>query len=323
MQAFAKDPRTWLYPALEPHRTGRLRVSDLHEVAWEECGNPAGKPVVFLHGGPGGGLSPKHRRYFHPEAYRIILFDQRGCGASTPYAEIRENTTWDLVQDMERLREHLGVDRWQVFGGSWGSTLALAYAQQHPERVLELVLRGIFLSSDWELRWLYQEGVSHLVPERHAEFLASIPESERGDLLQAYARRLFSDDAEVNLPAAKAWSRFEGSLLTLLPDPDLLATYGQEDSTLAFARLECHYFQHRCWLEPDQLLRGVARLQGIPAVIVHGRYDLVCPFRSAWELHQAWPGSELIEVQDAGHSAGEPGISKALVAATDRFAPRS
>jgi proline iminopeptidase len=318
----SKDPITWLYPPIEPRRTGNLQVSELHAVAWEECGHPDGKPVVFLHGGPGGATSPNHRQYFDPQAYRIILFDQRGCGKSTPYAEIRENTTWDLVADIEKLRTHLGVDRWQVFGGSWGSTLGLAYAQRHPERVTELILRGIFLCSDWEVRWLYTDGASHLFPERHEEFLAPIPEVERGDLLQAYGRRLFSEDPAVNLPAAKAWSRYEGSILTLLPNPALLATFGQEDSTLAFARLECHYFLHKGWLEPDQLLRDVPRLEGIPATLVHGRYDLVCPFRNAWALHRAWPGSELLEVPDAGHSAGEPGISRALVAATDRYAGR-
>lgn len=317
-----KDPISWLYPPTEPHRTGSLKVSELHSVAWEESGNPNGKPVVFLHGGPGGGTSPKHRQYFDPEAYRIILFDQRGCGKSTPYAEIRENTTWDLVADIEKLREHLGISRWQVFGGSWGSTLGLAYSQKHPDRVTELVLRGIFLCSEWELRWFYQDGAGHIFPERHAEFLAPIPEAERGELMQAYGRRLFSEDPEVNLPAAKAWSRFEGSILTLLPNPALLATFGQEDSTLAFARLECHYFLNQGWLEPGQLLRDLPKLHGIPAVIIQGRYDLVCPFQNAWELHQAWPGSELLEVPDAGHSAGEPGISRALVATTDRFSGR-
>ena len=317
--ALPKHPLTWLYPPIEPHRCGSLKVSELHKVAWEESGNPEGKPVLFLHGGPGGGTSPKHRQYFNPEAYRIILLDQRGCGKSTPYAEIRENTTWDLVADLERLRNHLGIARWQVFGGSWGSTLALAYAQKHPDRVTELILRGIFLCTDWELRWFYQDGASHLFPERHAEFLAPIPEAERGELMEAYGRRLFSEDPEVNLPAAKAWSRFEGSILTLLPDAALLATFGQEDSTLAFARLECHYFLNKAWLEPAQLMRDLPRLKGIPTVIVHGRYDLICPFQNAWELHRALPGSELMEVPDAGHSASEPGISRALVAATDRF----
>ncbi len=320
MSALPKDPLTWLYPALEPNRTGFLQVSDLHTLYWEESGNPEGKPVVFLHGGPGGGTGPKHRRYFDPRRWRIILVDQRGCGQSTPYAEIRENTTWDLVEDLERLRRHLGVDRWTLFGGSWGSTLALAYAQRHTDRVVGMILRGIFLCRGWELKWFYQEGASRLFPERYAEYLAPIPEAERHDLMNAYARRLFSEDPEVNLPAAKAWARYEGSMLTLQPDAALLANYGQDEGSLAFARIECHYFLQRAWLEPDQLLRDAGRLAGIPGQIIHGRYDLVCPFQNAVDLHRAWPGSELLEVPDVGHSASEPGMARALVAATDRWA---
>ncbi|HJV23900.1 MAG TPA: prolyl aminopeptidase [Holophagaceae bacterium] len=319
MTALPKDPLTWLYPPIEPHRTGLLQVSELHTLYWEESGNPAGRPVVFLHGGPGGGTSPKHRRYFDPRKWRIILLDQRGCGQSTPYAESRENTTWDLVADLERLREHLQIERWALFGGSWGSTFALAYAQAHTSRVTGLILRGIFLCAPWELKWFYQEGAGRLFPERYEAFLAPIPEAERGDLMEAYARRLFSEDPAVNLPAAKAWARYEGSMLTLTPDPALLATYGQDEGSLAFARIECHYFRHGAWLEPGQLLQGAARLAGIPGLIVHGRYDLVCPFQNAVDLHRAWPGSELLEVPDAGHSASEPGISRALVAATDRL----
>jgi proline iminopeptidase len=316
-----KDPLTWLYPPIEPFRIHRLRVSDLHELHVEESGNPDGKPVVFLHGGPGGGTSPKHRRFFDPRKYRIILFDQRGCGQSTPYAEIRENTTWDLVADLERIRHHLGVDRWQVFGGSWGSTLALAYAQKHPERVSELVLRGIFLLRKWELDWFYQEGASRLFPEAFAAFRAFIPEVERGDLAAAYAKRLFSEDPAVNLPAAKIWSTWEGGVSKLLPDEAFTAGYGQDTTTLAFARIECHYFVNKGWLEAeDQLLRDAHKLRGIQGVIVQGRYDCVCPPQSAWDLHQAWPASELMIVPDAGHSATEWGISKALVAATDRYA---
>ncbi|HET6330387.1 MAG TPA: prolyl aminopeptidase [Holophagaceae bacterium] len=316
-----KDPLTWLYPPIEPFRIHRLRVSGLHELHVEESGNPAGKPVVFLHGGPGGGTGPKHRRFFDPRKYRIILFDQRGCGQSTPYAEVRENTTWDLVEDIERVRKHLGVDRWQVFGGSWGSTLALAYAQKHPDRVSELVLRGIFLLREWELRWFYQEGASRMFPEQFAAFRAAIPESEHGDLAAAYAKRLFSDDPSVNLPAAKAWSVWEGSVSKLLPDEAFAATYGQEATTLAFARIECHYFVHKGWLESeDQLLRDAGKLKGIPGAIVQGRYDCVCPPQNAWDLHLAWPDSELVMVPDAGHSATEWNISKALVAATDRYA---
>ncbi|HXC16267.1 MAG TPA: prolyl aminopeptidase [Holophagaceae bacterium] len=316
-----KDSLTWLYPPIEPFRIHRLRVSDLHELYVEESGNPNGKPVVFLHGGPGGGTGPKHRRFFDPRKYRIILFDQRGCGQSTPYAEVRENTTWDLVADIERVRTHLGVQRWQVFGGSWGSTLALAYAQKHPDRVSELVLRGIFLLREWELRWFYQEGASRMFPEQFAAFRAAIPESEHGDLAAAYAKRLFSNDPDVNLPAAKAWSIWEGSVSKLLPDEAFAASYGQDATTLAFARIECHYFAHKGWLESeDQLLRDAPKLKGIPGIIVQGRYDCVCPPQNAWDLHQAWPDSELIMVPDAGHSATEWNISKALVAATDRYA---
>ncbi|HTL99364.1 MAG TPA: prolyl aminopeptidase [Holophagaceae bacterium] len=315
-----KDPLTWLYPPIEPFRIHRLRVSKLHELYVEESGNPNGKAVVFLHGGPGGGTSPKHRRFFDPRKYRIILFDQRGCGQSLPYAEVRENTTWDLVADLERIREHLGVTRWQVFGGSWGSTLALAYAQKHPERVTALVLRGIFLLREWELRWFYQEGTSRLFPEAFEAFREAIPEAERGDLAAAYAKRLFSEDPAVNLPAAKAWSIWEGSVSKLLPDETFAASYGQDATTLAFARIECHYFVHKGWLESeDQLLRDARRLAGIPGVIVQGRYDVVCPAQNAWDLHRAWPDSELIIVPDAGHSATEGSISKALVAATDRY----
>ena len=316
-----KDPLTWLYPPIEPFRVHRLRVSKLHELYVEESGNPNGKPVVFLHGGPGGGTGPKHRRFFDPRKYRIILFDQRGCGQSAPYAEIRENTTWDLVEDIERIRQHLGVTRWQVFGGSWGSTLALAYAQKHPERVSELVLRGIFLLREWELRWFYQEGASRIFPESFAAFRDFIPEAERADLAAAYAKRLFSEDPAVNLPAAKAWSIWEGSASKLLPDEAFTANYGQDATTLAFARIECHYFMHKGWLErEDQLLRDAPRLAGIPGLIVQGRYDCVCPPQNAWDLHQAWPGSELIIVPDAGHSATEPSVSRALVATTDRYA---
>ncbi|HJW09684.1 MAG TPA: prolyl aminopeptidase [Holophagaceae bacterium] len=316
-----KEPLTWLYPPVEPYAEHRLKVTDLHELHVEESGNPKGKPVVFLHGGPGGGTSPKHRRYFDPRKYRIVLFDQRGCGKSTPYAEIRENSTWELVADIERIREHLGIERWMVFGGSWGSTLGLAYAQTHPGRVTELVLRGIFLVSKWELDWFYGGGVAALFPDAWEGFVAAIPEAERGDLMGAYIQRLMSEDAAVNLPAAKAWSTYEGALSTLLPDEAFAANYGQEDSTLAFARIEAHYFRHGGWMETDdQLLRGVERIRHIPGVIIQGRYDVVCPMRSAWDLHRAWPASELMIVPDAGHSAYQPGISKALVAATDRFA---
>jgi proline iminopeptidase len=319
-----RDPLTWLYPVPETARTGRLRVSPLHELYWEESGNPRGKPVLFLHGGPGGGTTPQHRRFFDPRRYRIVMFDQRGCGLSTPYAEIRENTTWELVADIERLREHLGVERWQVFGGSWGSTLALAYAQKHPERVTELVLRGVFLLRKSEIDWFYQQGASWIFPDAWEGYLAAIPPAERGDLVAAYARRLFSDDPAVNLPAAKAWSLWEGATSKLLPDADFAAKFAADATTLAFARIECHYFVNQGFFAPDdQLLRDVARIRHVPTVIVQGRYDCVCPIRSAWDLVRAWPEAELLVVPDAGHSAFEPGIARGLVGATDRFAQRA
>ncbi|MDE3032764.1 MAG: prolyl aminopeptidase [Acidobacteriota bacterium] len=315
-----KDPVTWLYPAVEPFATHRLKVSELHEVYVEESGNPQGKPVVFLHGGPGGGTSAKHRRFFDPARYRIVLFDQRGCGQSAPYAEVRENTTWDLVADMERIREHLGIARWMVFGGSWGATLGLAYAEAHRARVTELILRGVFLLRQREVDWLYQEGASRIFPDAWEPYRDAIPEAERRDFLRAYAKRLLSEDPAVNLPAARAWSIWEGASSKLLPDADFVATYGQDDTTLAFARIECHYFLNRGWLDEGQLLRDAPRLGGLPGAIIQGRYDMVCPIESAWALSQAWPEADLVIVPDAGHSATEPGISRALVAATDRFA---
>jgi proline iminopeptidase len=316
-----KDPVSWLYPPIEPFRDGRLKVSELHELYYEESGNPGGKPVVFLHGGPGGGTDPKQRRFFHPDKYRIVLFDQRGCGKSTPNACLEANTTWDLVADTEQLRQHLGIDRWQVFGGSWGSTLALAYAETHPEAVTELVLRGIFLLRKQEIDWFYQRGASVLYPDAWEGFLAPIPEAERGDLLTAYHRRLTSPDPAERLTAAKAWSRWEGATSKLLPDPDFTSQREQEAFALAFAGIECHYFANRGWFSPeDQLLRNAARIAHLPGVIVQGRYDVVCPMESAWALHQAWPGADFIITPDAGHSAFEPANSRALVAATDRFA---
>ncbi|MCM2249051.1 MAG: prolyl aminopeptidase [Geothrix sp.] len=315
-----KDPVSWLYPAIEPFKVHRLKVSDLHELHVEESGNPDGKPVIFLHGGPGGGTSPKHRRYFDPARYRIILFDQRGCGQSTPYAEVRENTTWDLVADIERIREHLGIGRWMVFGGSWGATLGLAYAEKHPERVTELILRGIFLLRQREVDWLYQEGASRVFPDAWEPYRDAIPEAERGGFLQAYAKRLLSEDPALNLPAAKAWSIWEGATSKLIPDPDFIASYGDEATTLAFARIECHYFLNRGWMSEAQLLHDAPKLKGIPGAIIQGRYDMVCPIESAWALAKAWPEGDLVIVPDAGHSAYEPGVSRALVAATDRFA---
>jgi proline iminopeptidase len=316
-----KDPLNWLYPPVEPYRTGMLKVSGLHEIYFEESGNPAGKPAVFLHGGPGGGSDPKQRRFFDPGRYRIILFDQRGCGRSTPHACLEENTTWDLVADVEKLRVHLGIERWLVFGGSWGSTLALAYAETHPEAVTELVLRGIFMLRKQEIDWFYQRGTSALYPDPWEGYLAPIPEAERGDLLHAYHRRLTGPDPALRLEAARAWSTWEGATSKLLPDPAFIATHGEEDYALAFARIECHYFVNGGWFTPeDQLLREVGRIRHIPGVIVQGRYDVVCPMESAWDLHRAWPEADFQVSPDAGHSAFEPANARALVAATDRFA---
>ena len=312
--------RRELYPEIEPYDTGTLKVSDLHTLHYEQCGNPDGKPVVFLHGGPGGGINPSYRRFFDPKAYRIVLFDQRGCGKSTPHAELTDNTTWHLVADIERIREHLGIDRWQVFGGSWGSTLALAYAQTHPDKVTELVLRGIFMLRRWELEWFYQKGCDALFPDAWESYLAAIPEAERGDLMSAYHRRLTSTDPKVRVDAARAWSVWEAATSHLYQDPDHIASSGEDEFALAFARIECHYFVHGGFFEhDDQLLRNVERIRGIPAVIVQGRYDVVCPMRSAWDLHRAWPEADLRVVADAGHSALEPGIAHELLEATDRF----
>ena len=315
--------RRVLYPVLDPYRTGFLRVSPVHELYFEESGNPSGFPALFLHGGPGSGTEPSQRRFFDPTFYRIVLFDQRGAGKSRPLASLEENTTWHLVQDIEALRQHLHIERFLVFGGSWGSTLALAYAQTHPKRVTELVLRGIFLLRRAELLWFYQEGASALFPDAWEAFLAPIPAAERGDLMKAYHRRLTGDDPAVRLEAARAWSVWEASTSFLLQRPDFIANAAGDDFALAFARIEAHYFVHRGFLEREQqLLENVGRLRHIPSVIVQGRYDVVCPMASAWQLHRAWPEAELVIVPDAGHSAFEPGILEALIAATDRFALR-
>ncbi|CAG7605259.1 prolyl aminopeptidase [Leucobacter soli] len=322
----ASDLRT-LYPPVEPYTTGLLAVGDGHEVYWEACGNPAGKPVVFLHGGPGGGCTPDHRRYFDPQRYRIVLFDQRGCGRSTPHAgeagaDLSANTTWHLVADIERLREHLEIDRWQVFGGSWGSALALAYAETHPERVTELVLRGIFTLRASEIRWFYQEGASELFPDLWEGYLAAIPEAERSDLVAAFHRRLFDADPAVHTPAAVAWTVWENSTIRLIPDESAIAAArADEAAAVAFARIENHYFTNGGWMEEGALIRDAAeRLAGIPGVIVQGRYDACTPPRTAWDLHRAWPEAEFRMIPDAGHAASEPGIVDALVRATDRFA---
>lgn len=310
-----------LYPAIEPFCTGRLKVSDLHTIYFEEAGNPYGIPVVFVHGGPGGGITASYRQYFDPEKYRIILFDQRGCGKSTPYASLEENTTWDLVEDMEKLRQHFGIDKWVVFGGSWGSTLSLAYAETHPERVLKLFLRGIFLVRKKEIDWFYQNGASEIFPDAWEHYLAAIPEAERGDLLAAYHKRLTSDDPAVRIPAARAWSIWEGSTSKLYPDTNLIGRFGDETFAEAFARIECHYFVNRGFMRSDaQLLEDVHKIRHIPTFIVNGRYDVVCPITSAWDLHRAFPEAEFVIVPDAGHSMHEPGIAEALIKATDAFA---
>jgi proline iminopeptidase len=312
--------RRKLYPEIEPYAVGRLQVSPLHNLYFEECGNPDGKPVVFLHGGPGGGCNARYRQFFDPKVYRIVLFDQRGCGRSTPHAELTDNTTWDLVADIERLREHLAIERWQVLGGSWGSTLALAYAQTHPDRVTELVLRGIFMLRRSELEWFYQKGCDALYPDAWETYLNAIPEVERGDLMSAYHRRLTSSDAKTRIDAARAWSVWEGATSYLWQDTAHIASSGEDEFALAFARIECHYFVNGGFFEhDDQLLRNVERIRNIPAVIVQGRYDVVCPMRSAWDLHRAWPEADLRIVQDAGHSGFEPGIVDQLIQATDRF----
>ena len=309
-----------LYPEIEPFDSGLLKVSALHTLYYEQSGNPNGKPVVFLHGGPGGGTSPKCRRFFDPAIYRIVLFDQRGCGKSTPHAELTDNTTWDLVADIERIRKHLSIDRWQVFGGSWGSTLALAYAQTHPDKVTELVLRGIFMLRRWELEWFYQKGCDALYPDAWETYLNAIPEAERGDLMSAYHRRLTSTDPKTRTDAARAWSVWEGATSFLWQDPSHIESSAEDEFALAFARIECHYFVNGGFFEhDDQLLRNVDRIRKIPTVIVQGRYDVVCPLRSAWDLHRAWPEADLHIVQDAGHSAFEPGITRELLEATDRF----
>ena len=308
------------YPEIEPYETGMLDVGDGHAIYYERCGTPGAKPAVFLHGGPGGGIAPKHRRLFDPRAYDVLLFDQRGCGRSTPHAGLEANTTWHLVADIERLRERIGVAQWLVFGGSWGSTLALAYAQAHPECTSELVLRGIFTVRESELHWYYQFGASEVYPEKWEDFLAPIPPAERGDLRTAYRKRLIHEDEAVRLEAAQAWSLWEGRTLTLLPDPETSDTFGDPHYALAFARIENHYFVHHGWLEDGQLLRDVDRIRHIPATIVQGRWDMACPTRTAHDLHRAWPEADYHLIEDAGHAFSEPGILDRLIRATDRYA---
>jgi proline iminopeptidase len=309
-----------LFPAIKPYREGRLRVSPLHELHFEEVGNPKGKPLVFVHGGPGGGIDASYRRYFNPKKWRVVLFDQRGCGKSTPHAELRENTTWDLVADIERLRRHLGIDRWVVFGGSWGSTLSLAYGQTHPERVKALVVRGIFLLRRGELDWFYQEGASWIFPDAWEKYLAPIPPRERKTMMRSYYRRLTHKSKSVRLGAAKAWSIWEGATSKLRLDPGLLKRFSEPRFAEAFARIECHYFINKGFFRrDDQLLADARKLARIPGVIVQGRYDVVCPMKSAWDLHKAWPKAKLVIVPDSGHAMSEPGTRSALISETERF----
>ncbi len=311
-----------LYPPLEPFDSGYLPAIGPHEIYYEQCGNPRGKAALFLHGGPGGGGDETPRRFFDPQRYRIILLDQRGCGRSRPHAELDGNTTWELIADIERLRNQLGIDRWLVFGGSWGSTLSLLYAETHPERVTELVLRGIFLLRPAEIAWFYQQGASELYPDAWEPFRDFIPENERHDMLHAYHRRLVGSDPVLAMEAARHWSVWEGSTSHLLSSASTIEHFGDDQFALAFARIEAHYFVNQAFMvAPDQILRDVDRLRAIPAVIVQGRYDVVCPMTSAWALHRAWPEAELRIVPDAGHSAFEPGIVHELITATDNFAP--
>ncbi|MBX3040581.1 MAG: prolyl aminopeptidase [Bdellovibrionaceae bacterium] len=306
------------FPAIEPRQTLRLKVDDRHELYVEEVGNPQGQPVVFLHGGPGGGISPDHRRYFDPNHYRIILFDQRGSGQSTPIADLTNNTTWDLVSDIEKIREHFNIQKWHVFGGSWGSTLALSYAIKHPERVSALLLRGIFLCRPSEIKWFYQEGASHLFPDVWEKYEAIIPPAERKDFVSAYHKRLTSDDPAVRLQAAKAWSQWEAATSRLYYDSKAVEEFEEPDYALSFARIECHYFMNNAFFETENwLLENVHRIRQIPGWIVQGRYDVVCPARSAWDLHRAWPQAKFTIVADAGHAASEPGIRSALIEATE------
>jgi proline iminopeptidase len=317
----AKSPAD-LFPSIEPYASGRLVRDAPHNLYWEQSGNPNGQPVVFLHGGPGAGASPEHRRFFDPAHYRIVVFDQRGAGRSTPLGELSANTTPHLVADIEALRSHLGIDRWLVFGGSWGSTLALAYAEAHPERVTGLILRGIFLCEKAEIDW-FLYGMRWLAPEVWQRFAEGVPAAERDDLLHAYHRHLTDPDPAVHMPAARSWSTYEGACSTLLPSPETVAAFGQDTMALGLARLEAHYFINNIFLEEGALLRGVDRIRRIPGVIVQGRYDLVCPIRTADELHRAWPEADYMVIPDAGHSAMEPGIRRALVATTQRFKTQS
>ncbi|QRY80047.1 prolyl aminopeptidase [Pseudomonas sp. PDNC002] len=311
-----------LYPEIKPYARHELAVEEPHVLYVDESGMPDGLPVLFIHGGPGSGCDAMSRRFFDPNIYRIVTFDQRGCGRSTPYASLENNTTWHLVQDIERIREHLGIDKWVLFGGSWGSTLSLAYAQTHPERVLALIVRGIFLCRPQEIRWFYQEGASRLFPDYWEDYLAPIPADEHDDLLHAFHRRLTGPDQIAQMHAARAWSTWEGRTATLRPNPAVVERFSDPHRSLSIARIENHYFVNDGFLEPDQLLRDMHKIAHLPGVIVHGRYDVVCPLDNAWALHKAWPNSELQIVRDAGHVAGEPGITDALIRATNEIGRR-
>lgn len=308
------------YPEIEPFDSGHLDVGGGHSIYWERVGTRGAKPAVFLHGGPGGGLNPGQRRAFDPTRYDVLLFDQRGCGKSTPHAELENNTTWDLVADIEKLRQMMGVPRWLVFGGSWGSALALAYAETHPDRVTELVLRGIFTLRRWELEWYYQHGASLAFPDKWEGFVAPIPEAERGDMIAAYRKRLVGSDRAEQIRCAKAWAKWEGETITLLPDLSVSTPFYGDDYAIAFARIENHYFVHAGWMDEGQLIRDAHKLRNIPGVIIQGRYDVCCPPQTAWDLHRAWPEAEFHMVEGAGHAFSQPGILHHLIEATDRFA---
>ncbi|MBK2029107.1 prolyl aminopeptidase [Francisella noatunensis] len=308
-----------LYPEIEPYNQEFLKVSDIHTIYFEECGNPNGKPALFIHGGPGGGIQPSYRQYFNPDKYRVILVDQRGCGKSTPFAELRENTTQNLIEDFEKIRKKLNIDKWMLFGGSWGSTLGLAYAQAYPEVVTELVLRGIFLGREKELSWLYQHGASMVFPDMWEKYIEPIPVEQRKDFISAYHSILTGDDEKLKQQAAVAWSVWEASTSKLFVDKKSIDRYGEDKFSLAFARIECHYFKNKLFIEEAQLLNEAYKIKDIPGVIVQGRYDMVCPAVSAWDLHKVWPKAELDIIADAGHSISEPGILEALVRATDKF----
>lgn len=309
-----------LFPETQPYNTFRLKVSDIHELYIEEVGNPNGKPVLFLHGGPGAGLSTKHRRFFDPKYYRIILFDQRGAGKSTPHASLEQNTVWDLTEDIEKIRKHLGINQWLVFGGSWGSTLALVYAETFPSSVLGLILRGIFLCRSEEIKWFYQEGCHQIFPDFWEEYLKPIPEAERHDLVKAYYERLTSADENIRLESAKAWSKWEGSTIKLIPNPEVIDEFESAHMALSIARIECHYFINNCFFrEENQILNNINRIKHIPTQLIHGRYDVVCPVKNAWDLKKAFPEAELEIIAGAGHAADEDGIIDALIRTTEKF----